>query len=235
MFEYLIELHPKEKKIREIWDKTFLFSDKNNIQNDLCMRNLIQSCISFENPKAMFQTANRYLNHLFELPSGMHQKNMLAGMIDQILNLDSTLDGFSKFFSSNTYNDVKTTSFIDQTDEVVYAYQYIPSNGSDNLLINFMTAEKQIKNGQRLRNMNITSETIDFIMQEDKEDEGEKSVPVKHFLIDFRFIMLKPQLEYINGTHENETEKYDIVMIESTGYTSFRLANFLCAVNEVYG
>jgi hypothetical protein len=135
MFEQLIDLHPREMKIREIWDKTFLFSDKNNIQNDLCMRNLIQSCISFDNPRSMFQNANRYLDHLFELPPGLHQKNMLAGMMDQVLNLESTLESFCKFFSSNKYNDVTTTSFIDQTDEVVYAYQYIPSNGSDNLLI----------------------------------------------------------------------------------------------------
>ena len=93
----------------------------------------------------MYQTADKYLNHIFEQKPGVMQKNMLAGMIDQVLNLKSKLNGFGKFLSSNTYNDIKTTTFLEEIKEPDFAYQYIPSNASDNLLINFLTNRVQEK------------------------------------------------------------------------------------------
>jgi len=122
MFYHLFAMHQKLHKITEIWEATFLYSDQENIQNDLCMRNLIQSCLSYKNPKSMFLTANRYLNHMFELKPGTHQKNLLSGMIDQVLNLDSKLSGFKNFFNSNVYNDIITTTFIDQVKDPEFPY-----------------------------------------------------------------------------------------------------------------
>lgn len=91
----------------------------------------------------MFQTANRFLAHLFDQEPGINQKNMLSGMIHQVFNLKSTLQEFGKFFNSNSYNDKPSTTFIEEIKEVNFAYQYIPQNASDNLKINFFTEKVQ--------------------------------------------------------------------------------------------
>jgi hypothetical protein len=69
-------------------------------------------------------------------------------------------------------------------------------------LINFFTPEKQEKFKQKLGNTDITSTVMNFIMQIDEEDIKEKKhIPVKHFMIDLRFMQLKPKLESINDTY----------------------------------
>ena len=118
----LFDNHPREMKFQEQFKKLFYFSSPANIHNDLCMRNLVQSCISYSNPKAMFQTANRFLAHLFDQDPGINQRNMLCGMIDQVLNLDSELTEFGRFFNSNSYNDNPSTTFIQEINEVNFSY-----------------------------------------------------------------------------------------------------------------
>jgi hypothetical protein len=54
-------------------------------------------------------------------------------------------------------------------------------------------------------------------------------------MIDLRFMLLKPKLERINDTYKTETENYDIINFDYKGYSSFQMAVFLKAVNEVYG
>jgi len=71
-----------------------------------------------------------------------------------------------------------------------------------------MTHEIQTKFKQRLFNTEIESEMIDFVIEEDKaaiedlkKDSKVKDVPVSHFLIDLRYVMLKPHIERINKTY----------------------------------
>jgi hypothetical protein len=54
-------------------------------------------------------------------------------------------------------------------------------------------------------------------------------------MIDLRFMLLKPKLERINDTYKTETDNFDIINFDYKGYSSFQMAVFLKAVNEVYG
>ena len=68
--------------------------------------------------------------------------------------------------------------------------------------------EFQNKHKQRLDNIRIRPMFIDFIMQLDKDDTNPiKTTPVKHFLMDLRFCILKPKLEALIHGMAYETEK----------------------------
>lgn len=53
LFQTLYQNHPRQTKIQDSFKRSFLYQNPANIQNDLCMRNLIQACISYKNPKSM--------------------------------------------------------------------------------------------------------------------------------------------------------------------------------------
>lgn len=90
--------------------------------------------------------------------------------------------------------------------------------------------------GQKLRNTDVTSQVLDFVMKlDDKEISENKNIPVKHFLIDLRFMLLKPKLEKINDWNQRDDDNFNIIDFSQDGYSQFQLSKFLLAINEVYG
>lgn len=68
----------------------------------------------------------------------------------------------------------------------------------------------------------MTSQVIDFIMKSDEEDLAEeKNIPVKHFLIDIRFMLLKPKIETINEMYRPETDNFQLLDFSNDGYSQY--------------
>lgn len=72
-------------------------------------------------------------------------------------------------------------------------------------------------------------------MKSDEDDKSEeKNTPVKHFLIDLRFMLLKPKIEIINEMYKTETNEYELLDYSKNGYSQYQMSVFLQAINQVY-
>ena len=77
-----------------------------------------------------------------------------------------------------------------------WAYQIVPLNAE---VPHSMTAISEIqikKSNQPLGRLDCTSIVLDIVMEKaEEEKEIAKEVPVKHFYIDFRFMLLKRKIQ----------------------------------------
>ena len=85
--------------------------NSHRIPMDLCMRNIIQSCLDFSRPQTMAERANSLLDYIYLHDFSIYQMHMLLGMFEQIVNMEAPLKKYGKFFSSNTFNEKDTTVF----------------------------------------------------------------------------------------------------------------------------
>jgi hypothetical protein len=83
--------------------------------------------------------------------------------------------------------------------------------------------------------MNILSSTIDLIIANDIKDTSDKNIPVKHFFIDFRNMLLKPKLEKLMGGKVSEHSEFDICNVSEDGLSLFELCELINIINEAYG
>jgi hypothetical protein len=67
---------------------------------------------------------------------------------------------------------------------------------------------------------NLLSSSIDMIICKDAENKAEKEIPVKHFYIDFRNMILKPKLEQLLGGNFEEGP-FDLSRVKSNGFTLY--------------
>ena len=108
---------------------------------DLCMRNLIATCLEFDNAEALYQRAEYFLEIIFSQDATPHYQSLLMGLFDTICDMDRPLQQYSKFFLNT--NSAFTTFAIPITN-ARWAYQSIPLNG-DKVQIIMNTDEMQDK------------------------------------------------------------------------------------------
>ena len=84
------------------------------LSQDLCMRNVIQTCLDYAKPQSMADKANILLDMIFSQNETAHYRHMLIGLFEQVIALDFSLQSYSKFFISHDQNDIQTTTFAQQ-------------------------------------------------------------------------------------------------------------------------
>ena len=70
----------KDKLMNEMIKYNVLCVDPMDLHNDLCLRNVVQSCLDFDNPKAMYEKANYFLDVIFRQPYSYGHNFMLMGL-----------------------------------------------------------------------------------------------------------------------------------------------------------
>lgn len=75
------------------------------IYDDLCMRNIVHNCLDYKNPQEMSERANAILNYVFKKKANTLTMNLLMGLLVKVVNMDSPLKEYGRFFNSNRYNE----------------------------------------------------------------------------------------------------------------------------------
>ena len=236
LFDQLISGKAQSGVIRSQLNKySNLLARPSNVMSDLCMRNVIQACINYEKPKAMSMVANMLLHHIFDQKThDTCQYNLLVGLFDQIINLEIPLDGYSRFFKSGKSENCMC-NFAQRLKTTNFAYQTIPSNGSTELELKFLTKEVQRKYQQKVMNSNPSSVVIDFVMKMDQQDNSVKNIPIQHFFIDLRYLLLKPKVELCVSRHRPRETRYRVPLKHLRGLSEHNFAMLLMALNQAYG
>lgn len=95
---------------------------------DLNMRSIIDTCLDFDKPLSMAETANKLLDYIFSRPPTNANMHLLMGLFEKVANLKSPLTDYSKFFFDNDSQFIKTTTFGGEFGLPPWAYQALPFN-----------------------------------------------------------------------------------------------------------
>lgn len=72
-------------------------------------------------------------------------------------------------------------------------------------------------------------------MKLDQQETKEKNIPIQHFFIDFRYLLLKPKIEQYFGSYLVNDAKYKVPIHNSNGMTEHELSILLQQLNQAYG
>ena len=104
--------------------------DPMDLHMDLCLGNVIQYCLEFDNPKSMYDKANYFLDVIFRQPYSHGHNWILMGLFDKIIGLGVPLKSYAKFFISWDNTDISSASFAMQYKRPPWAYQALPIYGN---------------------------------------------------------------------------------------------------------
>lgn len=137
----LISHNSEEEKeiLKNKIDQMGLFMQHNTIPTDLCMRNIIQSCLDYKNSQSVQDRANHFICHIIDQPPSIHYMHILMGLFDQIINMDNPLEEYSQFFMSKEHVENESTSFFVEIKQVFYAYQKLPRNSDTDIKLHILS------------------------------------------------------------------------------------------------
>ena len=106
-------------------------ADKLEVPNDLCLKNIIATCLEYEYKEALSERANMFLDMIFNQPVSAHYTSLLMGLFDliKVEEGESPILSYQKFFVS-TFND-NQTRFSNDIVRTVWSHHYIPINGGE--------------------------------------------------------------------------------------------------------
>ena len=116
----------------------FMVADKMEINNDLCSKNIVATCLEYTYKESLFDRANFFLDIIFSQPASSHYKHMLMGLFDLIFEAydngeGTALANYSKFFmsKSETFSNVQPPRFSKLIDSSLWTYHSIPIKGAE--------------------------------------------------------------------------------------------------------
>ena len=145
----------------------------------------------------MWGKANYFLDTILAEPPNHHHHSILMGLWDDVLAQEVPLKSYGKFWISPDNMDVPSTSYAKMYSLPPWAYQIVPlqAEKENSLIIN--TEHMVEKHGQPFGRLDSSAIVIDIFMEEadeDKENNVTKEHPVKHFYLDFRFMLLNRKI-----------------------------------------
>mgnify|MGYP000872788891 CR=1 FL=1 len=164
----------KDKLFDEMRKYNVLAAHEMEIHSDLSLKNVIQSCLDFDKPQAMFEKANYFLEVIFNMEPTQPHNAILMGLWEQIISFKFFFKSYSKFFHSIDNQEISTTTFGTMYSLPPWAYQVLPLNGEHQCDIILNTEAVQKKYGQELMKMNASSTVIDFFSEIDKDNKNPK-------------------------------------------------------------
>jgi hypothetical protein len=57
-----------------------MIADPLELSSDLCMRNMIQTCLDYKKPMSMVALANQFLSYVFKSPKSVMHQHILMGL-----------------------------------------------------------------------------------------------------------------------------------------------------------
>ena len=180
------------------------------IPNDLCMGNIIDTCLSYDYAESLSERANMLLDMIFSQPLSPHYTSMLMGLFNRIKDMGTPLLSYAKFFES-AFNDEKTR-FSNDMVKTIWAYQRVPVNGGENNTLCLQTKERQEEFGQVIAKLDCYSTMLDYFMEEDKkvENKDKTGIPQQSSYIDIREITLQKCIQDIMEKGEEHDESLDM-------------------------
>lgn len=97
-----------------------------------------------------------------------------------------------------------------------------------------------------MENTKVKSAVIDYMIYKDQpgnditvKNPNDRKYLISHFLIDLRFVQLKPLIEHLTKPLREKNlyaikKKYDFVNFEYSGFTQFEFVLLLQAINDMY-
>ena len=77
----LLSGYDKKLKLHNEMRKYNVFAaHEMEIHSDLSFKNIVQDCLDFDKPQAMFEKANYFLNIIFEMEPTLPHYNLLMGL-----------------------------------------------------------------------------------------------------------------------------------------------------------
>lgn len=70
------------KLVDEMKKYSIFAAGEMEIHSDLCGRNIIQDCLDFKQPTAMFEKANYFMKIIFDQPHSFNNYSILMGLSD---------------------------------------------------------------------------------------------------------------------------------------------------------
>ena len=221
----------KNKMFLELMKYTLLAAEKTTFLGDLSMRNIVQQCLDFDKPQAMWDKANYFLDTILNEPPNWYHHSILMGLWDNVIEQEAPLKSYGKFWVSTDMVDRPHTSYAKIYSLPAWAYQIVPLNGEvpNSLIVN--TPKLQEEFGQPIARMDSSSIVLDIVMEKDAaEDESvKKEFPIKHFYLDFRFMMLKRKLNKIYS------KEWEPDMQSKQTLTLYDLSLFFSQLKDAYG
>ena len=201
------------------------------IHNDLCMRNVVMSCLDFDKPQSMYDKANFFLDIIFREPPSFSQMELLMGLFDKITTLDTPLKSYAKFFVSPDNIDIATTTFAFMYSLPPWAYQIVPKNAEKPVTLFGITKALQKKYKQNIVKTNSSSIVLDIFMEIDEEERKNpkmyKMCPVRHFYIDLKGILLQRSLVAARDGDKEFSAKQE-------GFNNYEMAYFFKTIKDCY-
>lgn len=75
------------------------------IHNDLCLSNVIASCLDYEYSESLYERVNMFIKIILKQKVSPHYTSMLMGLFDQIQGLETPLPSYAQFFNSAFQED----------------------------------------------------------------------------------------------------------------------------------
>lgn len=73
--------------------------------NDFSLNNPIQSCLDYDNPRAMTAVADALVKHALSQPPSDSIKHLLIGLIPTLSTMEDIPESYGKFFISAEFQE----------------------------------------------------------------------------------------------------------------------------------
>lgn len=83
--------------------------------------------------------------------------------------------------------------------------------------------------------MTATQPVIEILSHLDRQDESEKDIPVAHYLIDLRSLMLIQKVSRVLGKNQNRYNRSDLNFRHQDGFSEHQLGYLLLFLNKKFG
>ena len=88
-----------------------------------------------------------------------------------------------------------------------------------------------MKYNQTIDKKDVTSTTTDIIMELDREDRAKKEIPIAHYFMDMRYMLISLKIAKLTKSGAKDLDELEFAPYSIEGLSEYQLSQFLATEN----